>query len=100
MQFIVIAYDGTDEGALERRLAARDAHLKDAEKFFNQGKWLYAAAILSDDGKMKGSMIVCDFESRDELDQQWLKNEPYISGNVWKEINIHPAQVAPFCDQK
>ena len=32
MQFIVIAYDGTDEGALERRLAVRDAHLKSAKE--------------------------------------------------------------------
>ena len=28
MQFIVIGHDGNDDGALERRMAARDAHLK------------------------------------------------------------------------
>jgi len=97
MQFIVIGFDGTDEGALERRLAAREAHLAMAQEYYKSGKWLYASAILSDDGKMAGSMIVCDFPSREALEQQWLKNEPYIAGNVWKKIDIHRAQVAPFC---
>ena len=96
MQFIVIAYDGTDQGALERRLAARDAHLKSAKEMFDSGKWLYAAGILNDDGKMIGSMIVCDFASRDEL-EEWLKVEPYVVGDVWKKIDINRAQVAPFC---
>jgi uncharacterized protein YciI len=63
---------------------------------FDNGKWLYAAGILSDDGKMIGSMIVCHFASRDEL-EEWLKVEPYVVGNVWKEIKINHAQVAPFC---
>ncbi len=96
MQFIVIAYDDVDERAIERRLAARDAHLKQAKEMFDKGRWLYAAGILNDDGKMIGSMIVCDFPSRNELEEQWLKNEPYIIGNVWKKIEVNRAQVAPF----
>lgn len=100
MQFIVIAYDGTDEGALERRLTAREAHLKSAKQMFDTGKWLYAAGILDDNGKMIGSMIVCEFDSRDELEQQWLEEEPYVTGNVWKKIDINRAQVAPFCLKK
>ncbi len=100
MQFIVVAYDGTDEGALDRRLAARDAHLKSAKEMFDNGKWLYAAGILDDDGKMIGSMIVCDFPSRDELEGQWLKEEPYVTGDVWKKIDVNRAQVAPFCLNK
>jgi uncharacterized protein YciI len=100
MQFIVVAYDGTDAGALERRLAARGAHLKSAKEMFESGKWLYAAGILDDGGKMIGSMIVCDFPSRDELEAQWLEEEPYVIGNVWKTINVNRAQVAPFCSNK
>ena len=96
MQFIVIAYDGTDEGALERRLAAREAHLTLAKEMFNNGKWLYAVGILNDDGKAIGSMIVCEFASRNKL-EQWLKVEPYVVGNVWKKTEINRAQVAPFC---
>ncbi|UCE18144.1 MAG: hypothetical protein JSV84_14975 [Gemmatimonadota bacterium] len=100
MQFIVIAYDDTDEGALQRRLAVREDHLKTAKEMFDSGKWLYAAGILNDDGVMIGSMIVCEFPTRDELEQQWLKEEPYIIGNVWKKIDIYRTQVAPFCVNK
>lgn len=96
MQFIVIAYDGTDAKALERRMAVREEHLKQAKMFYDSGKWLYAVGILNDDGILKGSMIVCDFPSRTELEEQWLKNEPYILGNVWEKIDVHRAQVAPF----
>ena len=99
MQFIVIAYDGTDEKALERRLAVREARLTSARQMFDSGKWLYAAGILSDAGKMIGSMIVCDFASRGEL-EQWLTEEPYVVGDVWKQINVNRAQIAPFCANK
>ncbi len=97
MQFIVIGYDGTDEGALERRMAARENHLKTAGELYEAGKWLYAAAILNDDGKMAGSMIVCEFSSKEALKREWLDSEAYVLGDVWKTIEIKSAQVAPFC---
>lgn len=96
MQFIVIGRDGTDENALERRMAAREAHLEIAKKMYESGNWLYAAAILNDDGKMAGSMIVCDFESREALEKQWLDNEAYVKGNVWETVEVKQAAVAPF----
>lgn len=96
MQFIVIGRDGTDENALERRMAAREAHLETAKKMHESGNWLYAAAILNDEGKMAGSMIVCDFESREALDREWLDNEAYVKGNVWETVEIQQATVAPF----
>ncbi|HHW31601.1 MAG TPA: hypothetical protein GXX20_08015 [Clostridiaceae bacterium] len=95
MQFIVIAYDGTDEKAMERRLKAREEHLKSIEKRFKAGEHLYAAAILDDDGKMIGSMMVVDYPSRKELDE-WLKNEPYVVGDVWRKIEIKPCKVPPM----
>jgi uncharacterized protein YciI len=97
MQFIVIAYDGTDNDALARRMAARAAHLQLGKEMHAAGRWLYAAGILGDAGKMIGSMIVCEFESREEMEKQWLSREPYIAGKVWEKIDIHRAQVAPFC---
>jgi uncharacterized protein YciI len=100
MQFVLIAYDGIDEGALGRRLAAREAHLKQGKELHEAGKWLYAAGLLDDGGKMIGSMIVCEFPSREEMEKQWLSREPYIAGKVWQKIAIHRAQVAPFCAPK
>ena len=95
MQFIVIAYDGIDDKAVERRKAVREDHLKNAKEMFDSGKWLYAAAILDDAGKMIGSMVMCDFVSREELKKQWLNREPYVLGKVWEKIDINRAQVAP-----
>ena len=97
MQFMVLGYDGTDDKALERRLAARDDHLTQAKQLYDNGFWLYAAAILSEDGKMIGSMIICDFPSEEALKEVWLDKEPYVLGKVWQTIEIHRAQVAPFC---
>ena len=96
MHFIVIAFDGKDEQAIERRIAAREDHLKEAKEMFDSGKWLYAVGILNDAGVPIGSMVVCDFSSREELENQWLKREPYIIGNVWEKIEIRRAQTAPF----
>ncbi|MBF0258556.1 MAG: hypothetical protein HQK62_06910 [Desulfamplus sp.] len=97
MQFIVMGFDGTDEHALERRMAVREEHLKMASEMNSQGKWLYAAAILDDSGKMCGSMIVCEFDSKEALESEWLDREPYVVGKVWETIEIKPAKVAPFC---
>ncbi|HCY84575.1 MAG TPA: hypothetical protein DHV36_05505 [Desulfobacteraceae bacterium] len=96
MQFIVIGRDGTDEKALDRRMAAREAHLATAKQMHDTGRWLYAAAILNEDGKMAGSVIVCDFESEAALRSQWLDNEAYVKGNVWETVEVTRAAVAPF----
>ena len=99
MQFVVVAYDDVDDQALERRMEARPAHLEAAKANFDQGRWLYAVAILNDEGTMIGSMIVCDYPSRSDLDEQWLKNEPYVTGKVWKKIDVKRAQVPPHLQQ-
>ncbi|HPR63718.1 MAG TPA: YciI family protein [Thermoanaerobaculia bacterium] len=96
MYFIVTGYDGTDGEALSRRMAARAGHLELAESMYEKGTFLFAAGILNDAGTMIGSMIVCDFPSRKELDD-WLAREPYILGKVWEQIEVSPAQPAPFC---
>lgn len=100
MQFIVVAHDGKDKNALKRRMKVREDHLKFAEEMFDQGKWLYAAALLDDNGKMNGTMIVCDFESRDHLEEEWFDKEPYILGDVWEEIIVSKAKVAQHCLSK
>ncbi len=93
MQFIVTAYDGTDEDALGRRLKAREEHLQSVERRFKEGQHLYGAALLDDEGKMIGSLMIVDYPSREELDN-WLKVEPYVLGNVWQKIEIQPCRVA------
>lgn len=100
MQFIVTGYDGGDENALNRRMAAREEHLAMAKKMYETGKWLYAAAVLDDESKMTGSMIVCEFDSMQDLEKEWLDKEPYVLGKVWEKIDITRAKVAPFWAEK
>jgi uncharacterized protein len=88
MEFLVIAYDGKDDRATERRLAARPAHLDLVKKFAADGKFLYGTAILDDGDMMIGTSLVCDFPSRAELDA-WLEVEPYVTGKVWQRIEVH-----------
>jgi uncharacterized protein len=95
MQFIVTGHDGTDEGALERRLAVRDEHMKLVETMKKEGRYLYAAALLGKEEKMIGSVLIVDFPSMNEL-EQWLNIEPYVKGNVWKQIDIKPCKVPPI----
>jgi uncharacterized protein YciI len=96
MQFIVTGLDGTDGGALDRRMAAREAHLKGAAKMAEDGRWLYAAAILNDAGQMAGSVIICEFKSEQALKKEWLDHEPYVTQDVWKTIEIKRGQVPPL----
>ncbi len=92
MQFIVIGLDGTDEKAPERRQAVRQAHIDLGERLRLAGNMWYGAALLGDNGNMNGSMILVDFPSRKEL-QQWLDKEPYVTGEVWKKIEIYTCNV-------
>ncbi len=94
MQFIVLGYDGTDEKALDRRMAVRQAHLEMGKKLYDQGHWLYAAAMINEKGNLCGSMIVCEFDSREALQSLWLDQEAYVKNKVWERIEITQAQVA------
>ena len=88
MQFVVIGLDDTDEEAPARRKAARQEHIAMGDKLLAAGNLWYGAALLHDDGSMKGSMYVVDFPSEQEL-QQWLDEEPYVVGKVWSDITVH-----------
>ena len=93
MQFIVTGYDGNDDKALERRMNAREAHLNMVDEMIEKGHDLYAAALLDESGNMKGSMMIVEFASREQLDA-WLKVEPYIINNVWQRVEIVECKVA------
>jgi len=94
MQFLLIAYDGKDDAALDRRLNARDQHIALGDKLVSEGHMLYGTAILDDTGKMIGSMLVLDFPDREQLDE-WLAVEPYMLGNVWEDVQVQPTRVGP-----
>jgi len=94
MEFVLSAYDATDKDALERRLKCREAHLALISKLKNEGKALYGGAILDQENKMIGSVVIYNFSSREELDD-YLKEEPFITGNVWEKIEVQHFRTAP-----
>ena len=66
MQFLVLAYDGVDDGAKARRSAARPAHFEGIKPMIERGELRAAGAILGDAGDMIGSVVFAEFPSRAE----------------------------------
>ena len=93
MQFLIIAYDGKDDDAINRRMKMREKHFDGVRYRKKDGEHLYGGAILDENGKMIGSMMVVEYPSLDNLQKNWLRTEPYIVGDVWREIEIKPFRV-------
>ena len=88
MQFLVKAYDG--EGMLDKRMEVRPRHLEGMKVLGKQ--IICAGGLLDDEGKMKGSALVMEFENRAALDD-YLKNEPYVIEGVWKKVEVETMNV-------
>ena len=99
MQYLIIAYDGKDAQATERRMAVRNEHFRVAERMHREGKAIIGGAILGDKDNMVGSARIVNFETRAEL-EEWLKIEPYVTGKVWETIQILPFRVAEVYKRK
>ena len=94
MQFVVIAHDATDDEALNRRMAVRDAHMEGVRVLQKNGQILFGGAVLDDNEKMIGSVAIYEFPSREALDA-CLAADPYVTGKVWQKIEVQQYRVAP-----
>ena len=94
MQFCLIARDGKDAEALNRRMAARQAHIALSDEAVARGEQIIGVALLDEGGAMNGSVMIVDFPSRQALDE-WLASEPYMKAGVWQEIEVLPCRVGP-----
>jgi uncharacterized protein YciI len=95
MHFIITGHDGSDAGALERRMKVREEHMRGVDELVRKKRLLYAAALLNDAGTMIGSTMIVDFESREALDL-YLATEPYVTGRVWEHIDVTPCKIPPL----
>lgn len=93
MQFVVVARDGNDDDAIERRKRVRPTHLEAIAPLVEDGHVLVGGAILNEDGDMVGSMLLVEFPDRNGLDA-WLERDPYVTGGVWKEVEVRPFRSA------
>ena len=92
-QFVIIAYDGLDAEASERRKKIRPFHLEGAKLLKDKNQFITGGAILNEDGQMTGSVMIVQFETEEDF-QEWYKNEPYIKEGVWQNIEVKPFRVA------
>ena len=92
-QYLIIAQDGKDENALNRRKEIRPLHLAGAKKLKENNNFVIGGAMLDDDANMRGSIMIVQFETQDDF-QNWYDNEPYITQGVWKTIEVKPFRVA------
>jgi hypothetical protein len=88
IQFVITAYDG--EGMLEKRMEVRHRHLEGMERL--KKHLVCAGGLLDDEGKLKGSVLVMEFQSREELDE-YLANEIYVKEHVWEKITVERMNV-------
>jgi len=92
MQFLIMALDGKDPDALDRRMAARTAHLENVRKMEARKTFIRGGAILDEDDRMIGSTLYVEFPSREDVDE-YLKKDPYVTGKVWLDIKVYPIRL-------
>lgn len=92
-QYVIIAHDGKDEQAAQRRMDARPLHLEGARVLKEKGRYVTGGALLDEEGAMKGSVMIVQFEDDEEM-REWLANDPYVTQGVWKSMEVKPFRVA------
>jgi uncharacterized protein YciI len=99
MLYAIISQD--IENSLEKRLAARPAHLARLTDLQNQGRLVLAGphpAMDSNDPSVAGftgSLVVAEFGSLTEA-QAWANADPYVTAGVYAQVVIKPfKQVFP-----
>jgi len=87
MTFLILAHDFRDPEAPSRRTQRRPAHLDGVRRMKAEGTFLDGGAMLDDEGRMVGSMVLVEFPSRTEVDA-WLAADPYVTGQVWEHVTV------------
>ncbi|HGM5580929.1 TPA: YciI family protein [Pseudomonas putida] len=99
MLYAIIASDVAN--SLEKRLAARPAHIERLQQLKAEGRVILAGphpAIDSNDpgaAGFSGSLIVAEFDSLVAA-QAWADADPYIAAGVYEKVVVKPfKQVLP-----
>ncbi|KAJ3260823.1 hypothetical protein HK103_007386 [Boothiomyces macroporosus] len=79
--------------AIEKRLAARPAHLERNAKAKETGFSLLGGAILNNEQQMIGSAVLFDAPSKEAL-EEYIKEDPYVKQKVWEKWEIYPFKIA------
>lgn len=93
MFYAIISEDVAN--SLDKRMAARPAHVERLKDLKNTGKLLLAGphpAIDSEDpgdAGFTGSLIIAEFDSLEDA-QSWADADPYITAGVYKQVAVKP----------
>lgn len=93
MFYAIVGHDVPD--SLDKRLAARPAHLERLQALQHAGRLLLAGPFPLVDGNdpgpagFSGSLIVAEFESLQDA-QAWADADPYVAGGVYADVVVKP----------
>ena len=97
MFYAIVGQDAP--GSLDKRLAARPAHLDRLHALQQAGRLLLAGpfpAIDSNDpgaAGFSGSLIVAEFDSLADA-QAWADADPYVAAGVYADVSVKPFKKA------
>ncbi len=93
MLYAIIAQDVNN--SLEKRLAARPAHLERLNTLLDQGRLILAGphpVIDSEDpgeAGFSGSLVVAEFDDLAAA-QSWADDDPYTHAGVYQQVTVKP----------
>jgi len=93
MLYAIVGQDAPD--SLERRLAARPAHLERLQALQTAGRLVLAGPFPALDGNdpgpagFSGSLIVAEFDSLAAA-QAWADADPYATAGVYAGVSVKP----------
>ena len=97
MWYAIEGYDDAD--VLERRLAARPAHLERLLALRDAGRLLLAGPCPAIDAEdpgaagFTGSIVVAEFDSLDAA-RAWADADPYVDAGVYARVDVRPFRPA------
>lgn len=93
MYYVITGQDR--DGSLDRRAAARPAHLARLQQLVDAGRLLVAGPCPAIDGNdpgpagFTGSVIIAEFETLDEA-TVWAQADPYVESGVFSTLDVRP----------
>lgn len=93
MYYVIYAQDV--DNSLEKRLAARPAHVQRLKTLVDEGRLLVAGPTPAIDAQdpgpagFTGSVVIAQFATLEEA-KLWASQDPYVAAGVYKEVTVKP----------
>lgn len=93
MFYAIVGADAPN--SLDKRLAARPAHLERLQALQQDGRLLLAGPFPATDGNdpgsagFTGSLIVAEFDTLDAA-RAWADADPYVAAGVYADVSVKP----------